>query len=77
MCVECRKSQAGNWNDAVVCGGCVIAVGDLYVDGIGIGMDIVALDVGLENMAFASCVGYCMVTRGKVCQGEPQIFIIE
>ena len=75
--MACGKRQASDWNDASLCGCHATAVGELYVDGIGIGLDVVARDVGLEKMAVASCVGYCMLNRGKVWQGGPQNCIIE
>ena len=56
MCVACSKSKASDWNDAGVRGGHATAVGELYVDGIGIGMDVVARDVILKN-------GRCILCR--------------
>ena len=49
MCVACSKRQASDWDDAGVRGGHATAVGELYVDGIGIGVDVVARAVGLEK----------------------------
>ena len=46
--MECSKRQASDWNDASLSGCHATAVGELYVNGIGIGMDVVAQAVGLE-----------------------------
>ena len=42
------KRQASDWNDASFSGFHATAVGELYMNGISIGMDVVARAVGLE-----------------------------
>ena len=71
------KRHSIDWNDAGLRVCHATAVGELCMDGIGIGLDIVARAVGILKMAVASFVGYCMLNRGKVWRGGPQIFIIE
>ena len=71
------KRQASDWNYVSLRGCHATAVGELYVDGIGIGMNVVARAAGLEKMAVISCVGYFMLTRGKVWRGGPQNCIIK
>ena len=46
--MACGKRQAIDWNDAGLRGCHATAVGELYVDGIGIGLDVAAQDVGIE-----------------------------
>ena len=46
--MECSKRQASDWNDASLSGCHATAVGELYMNGIGIGMDVVANSVGIE-----------------------------
>ena len=47
--MACSKRQASEWNDAGLRGCHATVVGELYVNGIGIGMDVVARTVGLEK----------------------------
>ena len=43
------KRQASDWSDASLRGCHATAVGELYVNGISIGMDVVTQAVGLEK----------------------------
>ena len=56
--MACKKRQASDCNDAGVCGGHATAVRELYIDGIGVGLDVVARTISLGKMTVASCVGY-------------------
>ena len=47
--MACSKRQASDWNDASLRGCHATVVGELYKNGIGIGLDVVAWDVGLEK----------------------------
>ena len=47
--MACSKSQAIGWNDSGLRGCHVTAVGELYVDGISIGLDVVARAAGFEK----------------------------
>ena len=52
MCVVCGKRQAIDWNDSGLRGCHATAVGKLYMDGIGIGLDVVAQAIGLEKWPY-------------------------
>ena len=49
MCTACSKRHAIDWNDASLRGYHVTDVGELYVDGIGIGLNVVPRAVYIEK----------------------------
>ena len=64
--MACGKRQDIDWDDAGLRGCHVTSVGKLYVDGIGIGLDVVARAFGIEKNSVLSCVGYFVLNRGEV-----------
>ena len=67
MCVACRKRQTIDWDDADLHGCHATAVRKFYVEGIGIGLDVVTQAVDIEQMAVSSCVDY-WVWRGCIIE---------
>ena len=50
--MACSNRQAIDWNDAGLHGCHATTVGEMYMDGIGIGLDVVARSVGLGKWPF-------------------------